>query len=345
MQESVDSMLLKRGLSLTDLLDELHSFYGNVLFAFGGGSLFAGFGNKESDIDILAVVKSDQTISQLPMMTFKTGSRIDTEYYTYNDLLKTLSSVKNTEWPPKEIIDSEVWYSYYRAIKTLMRFKTGILLYTSPLYKDHLEEFDSSVSNLSDPILELNSDWLKERICNWWLSESVRSYISANYIFTSKPLLGCYRIGDAVQCMLSYVSAQADQLYMGRKWLPQKLEMIDKDNQLIGIFNDSLKLAKNKEDADSHFSILKTYFNQFVGPESFEGITIVLKLAKGVEFKKISNGTIFTRWKMRNIFVTDLPLPLTETGTYRFSYNETIPNCIVELLLNDMLWLGIIKND
>ncbi|QOI45251.1 hypothetical protein Lepto782_24075 (plasmid) [Leptospira interrogans serovar Canicola] len=329
-EKAASEILNARNLSKEIITNEVKSIFGETLLIAGAGSLFAGYGNSESDIDVLVIVNTENKLSQLPIMSYKNEERIDSEFYTLQDIESTISSLKNQSWPPPNSITRVEWELYFRCIQNLSRFASSKVIYISE---------DSQFKHRAlDLLKEFYSDWFRKILCDWWNLEAVRFKLIADYIKSEDILLGCLKLSDSIQYLLSKEVASQGEVFMGRKWLPMKIEKTGNKN-LMEIYKQSLDVPVTRKEAEEYYISLEIIYDQLCEINNLDNICIRFEFSQGVENWSISEETLLSKWRLRHLTLKDVPSGLLNNG-YSCKLSEEHPS-IKKLLVNDMVWAGL----
>lgn len=330
-RENLCKYLSQKGMTVSDLVDEVETVYGERLLVVATGSIIEGLGNRTSDIDLMAVVRGEN-ISQLPIMSYRSSAKFDVEYYAEVDVSNKLS-ILQCQWPPANDCSYELWKRYIWAIRMSSRIASGLSLLGN-------HEWEAFFSSFSEP-------WFVHRLSEWWYTEAIKIAFAAKLLSKHNPLLASFRYCDAVVAALSGRATSQGQVISGRKWLPEKLKILH-DSEGLKMFNEAMHTPLKNGDPNFYLSHAEDLLNQALrtSPVTRANLSAQLWYADGVNVFSISKETIVMRWNMRGCSLKShkIPTPVDrDTQLWTGPINLLPPEHIVELFCYGMLWLSLVE--
>lgn len=314
------------GIDTSRLLAEVETVFGPPVVATLTGSLIGGFGNKRSDVDVIVVVDTGKTITQLPIMSYTGTARIDVEYYAVADLARQDALLRQGIHAGEQYGAESQWKNTLCALRTFTRLAIG-----APFLQ--AEGWDRQL-----PVLAHGR--LADITARWWEMESYRLLVAARWLQPTKPLLAAIRYADAVSALLSGRAARGGQLFMSRKWLGEKLRLID-DRDGLHLFERALACPSTDREALAVCREMDEVLRAQIPPALFQ-LHAELRFASGVRVHALRDEKLVTRWDMRavtlpfNTHVDGTDVPLWSGPPDTLSEGP-----LRELFRQDMLWLGL----
>lgn len=321
----LEETLRQRGMDRAGVQGQVDAAFGKPELAVASGSIAAGFGTPESDVDIIVVVS--KPVPQVPVLSFAGSVRFDTEYYETSFVRHQFVLV--AEGPePGQPSNERRWRSGFRALRLLTRLEYGWVLSAD-------DEWQRKIESLRCPEF-------RSVVSRWWTSEAMRRLMAADWVAATNPVLACLRLQDAIMSSLSASAAEAGELIMGKKWLPAKLKAMG-DMPSFELLRTTLRLAG----APGERGAVERLRDIAVGliPAGHDGDIFELSLASGVEVTSLDHELLCSRWNMRGAAVrADSAAVLRNAGPEALVWSGTVkdvpPAPLIRLFEKDMLWLG-----
>ncbi|MEF9384629.1 nucleotidyltransferase domain-containing protein [Ralstonia solanacearum species complex bacterium KE056] len=226
---SLHNAMDRHGLTDKDLLEEVLSAVPQACAVVVTGSLAADFGNEHSDIDLVCIVPDGQ-FSQLPIMVYRDGAKIDCEYWLLPDLMAAMDRVSGADLL-QGVGHFQEWKKLTRSLQFLIKLSVA--------YSLHVTE---SIQPLWDYV---HSQDFKHRIQSWWSLEALRLMAAARHALPSQPRFANNLYSEAVLAALSSQATEQSLLF-GKKWLGEKLRRSSNETGLA-LYHLALELPCGDE--------------------------------------------------------------------------------------------------
>jgi len=304
-------------MDIGDVREELVGAFGDPLFVVVTGSILAGFGNDESDIDVYLVVE-DETVMAVPLPSYRNGARIDSRFFSayqirrFEELLAVTSGVPGTS--------EEEHLAVVSSLETLARLAVGL-----PILKSERWEAWSASPEISQ---------LPGNAQNFWESELWRRRFALDLLMIDGgSYLLALRAQDLAHAALELVATAGDHLFFGRKWLPLKLRQMGRED-LRSRFFDVL-LASRAEEAIAIATEIADLALELTGRGSNWAFSLVP--ASGVLDHSFAGRHFFTRWGLRG---TESAVGAVDLADASFADPVDVPHALRYLHNEDFLWLS-----
>ncbi|MEH2500343.1 hypothetical protein V1294_006822 [Bradyrhizobium sp. AZCC 1678] len=324
----LSSFLGKNDYTPEKLLSEVEEVFGTPELVLATGSILAGLGNSMSDVDLIVVVRN-KSLSDLPIMSFPSNLKVDTEYYDADDVRSNIHLIQSSKWPLQEPLDPPRWQKFVRGFKLATRLQASYPLIVTEQWKEVLQT--------------LGEDWLRQSLVSWWHTEALRCRLAARWTVSRSPLLASIRMGDALLTALHKCAVERGEIYFHRKWIGQKLRRLN-DERLLGSYervfdptmSDADDLAKYKrldQECELLLKDVPDYEYQYV-----------LRLAKQTEILDAPTGRLVSQWGMKGLLFEPAELRSFDSKTgivAAGSINDAPERDVMELYQHGMCWLSV----
>lgn len=328
-RRTLERHLQHYSLTPEDLLAEVTESFGPVLLVTATGSVPLGWGNLHSDIDLEVVVDTEKKLSQLPIMIYRNGARVDILYIADRQWQSRIELARESPWPPGDS-SRKTWGLMNESLFTCTRFGQGVTLQAEP---DH----QTLVRTLHEP-------WLASQAKNWWMTEAIRCWVVAEWVSPHNWQLGAERYCDAALAALSALAADHLQVYMSNKWLPQKLRALE-DASILELLREALDRPPSQPRLTSYrhrvWKILRRLGIEKLQADSHRRLQ--LWPGDGIELRMLGKEALVTRWNLRTLALRGLSYDRLTPGQpcWEGHLAETPDDSVMKLMLADMLWLGV----
>lgn len=319
-----------KGLSLDSLLEEVEASYGGVLCVIATGSIAAGFGNCNSDVDLMIMVDQD-SVSPMPIMSYKNGLKIDSEYYYGDKLAQQIESVLQEVYPPQGQLRPLDWPKYFRAIQIATRFSVSQPLRGNQKWMDLIQRCKSPA--------------MYSQVSQWWLLEALRGLAGARMVAQHNSKYAAFVYTDAVMALLSARVAKQGLVLLSKKWLGEKLNRLeDADNLALyrrvltascdhmgeahTLCDDLDTVLSNAEELQgliktSHYDV---WLSKHTEIKRFDDLTILKKYFRGCKVK--------AEHHQKNAISNNMPLAC-------YDFSAKVDEEIQQMFLQGFAWVGL----
>jgi hypothetical protein len=229
------SFLARKGRSIDELKAQVGRSFGEPRLIVAAGSVLQGFGNAESDLDVIALVDAPQ-VTDIPIPSHVLGLPVDVNYLD-TEWIQAAAAQTMAAFTPDVLGHSQAqWRSAYRSMT-----KTGRLVYGLALAGDPA---------LFDWQRELRATFPRYAVA-WWRAECLRQRTANRLIRPGRPMLAAHRGHDAGMAALESLVSPLDEAYTGPKWIGAKLRRVS-DPALNAAYERLVRLPRTDADALSY---------------------------------------------------------------------------------------------
>lgn len=319
--------LEKHATSLTALTDQISSSFGASLLTVAAGSVVEGFGNAESDIDLMVVVDSGQ-VTDFPVSSHAIGVPVDVNYLQAGWVTQAAGRISSGAGVHEAQRDRASWKAGYRELTRLGRIATGDVLHAHGDWLQRHHDLTSVFPSFAR---------------QWWRAEALRQRTAARLLAPTRPLTAAHRYCDAQLAALEGSAVEAGQLYVGPKWLAAKLERLG-DGRLTAAFWDAVatplsvdEFARYQMRAESALADLTE------GDPLPREARLRLTPGTGLRTEQVGAHRLVHRHGIRGLaFTADSPLAaLTFEGTIWEGPESDLPDDMRLLACEDLAWLSL----
>jgi hypothetical protein len=321
--------LIERGIRPEVLVEAVGEPFGAPLAVIATGSLFAGFGNASSDVDVIGVADDDR-ITNFPIVEHVGGTRIDIAYLAAERLAGLEKRLVDARFPRAEAT-RRGWTTDRRDFDLATRLAVGQIVRAVPPWGERVASFSRG--------------WLASRVADWWSVESTRRWIAAEWLVEQKPLLAAMRYFEAAVAACQAGVSRAGDVYFAEKWLFEKLARAERTSELDAI-RGVLALPSDPGELRSHRARCRAIVESEAIEVRPDVTTIQVFLAPGVTVHDLADRRIAQRWGLRYVDVDETLADADDHSAplWRGPAADA-PPAIVELFVHDMVWLGVCGGD
>jgi len=277
----VESFLARRDRSLTDLTDQIADSFGAALLTVAAGSVQQGFGNDESDVDLLVFV--DAPVTNIPISSHELGLPVDINYLPV-DWTGSVDSMLASPAYDGALATFSDWKDSMRRFKRLARLACGLPL-------EGTEHWQAWLAELRKPVTDYS--------VFWWSRESLRLRTAARLIRETNPRLAAQRYCDAGLSALEVVAAQAGEIYFGAKWIQPKLA-----RSAAARYQDTyqflLSAPTRAEEARAYNGAVEDLLAELLNPLPDDPV-VQLTLMPDVKRLEVRGRTLLHRWGAQGV--------------------------------------------
>jgi predicted nucleotidyltransferase len=202
------------------LREVVGDLFGEVEFgAVMEGSVPEGFGNRTSDVDFLIVVPDTYSSSEVPVISFVGGYRVEVRRRRVSDLLKdaeVVNSLNLDDRPKLSTLSSE-------KLDTYQRFMDGEVVLRSPILETALRPYSRT------RFAEVVKAWHVAK-----MRTALRRATALNMLGDAAAARGWIRAA-AISAGKSWVASR-DELYLSDKWLGEQQARADMPSDVRAAF-------------------------------------------------------------------------------------------------------------
>jgi hypothetical protein len=204
------AFLARKDRGMDDLKAQVDQSFGEPLLVIAAGSVLQGFGNEESDLDVIALVDAPR-VTDVPIPSHVLDLPVDVNYLDITWIRAAATEATGDFSPAVLGLSQSAWRAAYRRMT-----KVGRVVYGLPLD--------------GDPALfawqrDLRAGFLRYAAA-WWRAESLRQLTAARLLRANRPMLAAQRVHDAGMAALESVVSLLDEAYTGPKWIGAKLRRV-----------------------------------------------------------------------------------------------------------------------
>ncbi|WP_320777270.1 DUF6001 family protein [Streptomyces sp. CRN 30] len=277
----VEAFLARRDRTLTDLTDQVADSFGAPLLTVATGSVQQGFGNDESDVDLLVFV--DAQVTNIPISSHVLGLPVDINYLPV-DWAGSVDDLLASPGYDGELVTFSDWKGSMRRFKRLARLACGLPL-------EGTEHWRKWLHGLAEPVTDY--------AISWWSRESLRLRTAARLSRETNPRLAAQRYCDAGLSALEVVAARAGEIYFGAKWIQPKLERSAAE-RYQDTYRFLLSAPTRAEEARSYHSAVEDLLAELLHPLP-EDPVVQLALMPDVKRVEVRGRTLLHRWGAQGV--------------------------------------------
>jgi hypothetical protein len=322
----LDRYLAPQGASQEMLLDAIGEALGSPLLVVASGSIIHGLGNKNSDIDLIIIVEGE--VSRLPILCCASTVLIDARYFPASAVRDWPASFRSSTWPQAQHLSPHEWNHRQRQLLNCSRLGEGCLLTARDGWQNWLEEFHEA--------------WVVRQICDWWAVESLRWRLTGQWLGESKPMLAAHCYLEAALASLEARAAAGGRCFFGRKWLQEKLKVLD-DREGLDNLRAVLTVPTRERDVPDFITTCEGVRERFLPSRPTDWI-VQLWYRPDVRVLELHGQTLVSRANIRGLeFEGRDRLPLqTDSPIWQAPVGERPPADVLALFNGDMTWMSIV---
>lgn len=325
-------LLKKRGLSIEQLYGQVEDVFGTPLLILASGSAPQGLANANSDIDLDVVVETGG-LTQLPLLSFENGCRIEVQYHSSATVSDRIAGLMDP-WPPNLRSGRVGWLQRAKGIHLLVRLASAVKLRGVPEWEGWYEQFDQP--------------WVQSVLAKWWGVESLRYLAVARWLNHQKPILSGFRYSDAVLQALRARAAMMGETYLPVKWLVEQLQRLG-DAEGIEMARHALRIPTDRDSVALFGDQCEGMVNQALADVGLPASPkIEVWYAPDVRIRAVAGGILASRWDISGVFIKSTAegraAMLSDPALapiYEGDCHDDVPSFICELVEQDLVWIGV----
>ncbi|MFE8945377.1 hypothetical protein [Streptomyces sp. NPDC007856] len=320
--ERFDAFLSTNELTKSQVLEQVDDSFGDPLLIIAAGSVIAGFGNANSDLDLYVIVP-DEVASTLPLMAYPKGSRVDVVLHGVDQVARRHEELTTTHWPPPEVGPGDLG-TRRQVLDSMSRFGLGL-----PLTGTH--EWSAWQQRLAGEL----AGWIR----SWYAAEAVRKRIAAREFAGRKPLVAALRIGEALAAALERRAVERGEAYFKPKWLGEKLSRLG-DREGLAAFELAMCPPCSPDEVPAYLARVGELLDHYLLDVDSSAWRVKLSCARGTDRYAFGGDQLVSRWGLRTVSVpAGGPV---DTGTaWTYAVDEDWHPDVAALFAEDLLWLGV----
>lgn len=210
LREDLTKFLARKGRTPEDLLGQVGEAFGSPLLVTAVGSVLEGFGNEESDVDLLAVV--DAEVTDFPVSSHALDVPVDVNFLHTAWVRKASAWMQDEGRTDPQGSTRQSWKDSQRILIRLGRMSRGLVLSGSPEFIRWWEDISRSYPAFA---------------AGWWRVESLRQREAGRLLVAAgRPLHAAAAYCSAGLALLESRAAELGEAYAGPKWIEAKLDRL-----------------------------------------------------------------------------------------------------------------------
>lgn len=310
------------GLTAQQVLDQVDDSFGEPLLVVAAGSVIAGFGNANSDLDIYVVVP-DEVASSLPLMSYPEGARIDVVLHGAESLQRRREEVARSAWPPPSIAPGDL-VARRKVLDSLSRFGLGLPLAGAEDWETWRQQLDGDLT-----------EWLQ----GWYAVDAVRKRVASHALAAAKPMVAAVRAGEALIAALERHCVTSGERYFKWKWLGEKLHRLGDQEGLVA-FELAACPPMTASQVPSYLQRVGEFLDHYLAEVDTTSWRAHVRPAIGTSLHPFGESLLMSRWGMRAV---SLPVgSMVGVGDcWDYRLDEPWHSDIASVFAADMAWLGL----
>lgn len=320
------SFLARKGRRIDELKAQVDHSFGEPRLVVAAGSVLQGFGNEESDLDVIALVDAPQ-VTDIPIPSHVLGMPVDVNYLD-TGWVQAAAAQTMAAFTPDVLGHSQAqWRSAYRRMTKIGRLVYGLVLVGDPALFDWQRELRASFPRYA---------------AAWWRAECLRQRTAARLIRPDRPMLAAHRAYDAGMAALESLVSPLDEAYTGPKWIGAKLRRVG-DPALDAAYERLVRLPLTDAEAtpylDDAEQALTTLLESAPLPED---PSIAVSLHDGTERVTALGHVLVHRHASRGVQSGDPAFGVAgEDGLLFSGPVSALPDSVRVLLTEGLAWVTV----
>jgi hypothetical protein len=320
----LEQFLHRVGRSVPELRDQVGDTFGSPLLIVATGSVLQGFGNEESDVDVMVVVDAPR-VTDVPINSHVLGLPVEVNYLHADEVLASGEAVEAGHHPPGDAAGRAGWQAGYRRLYYVGRLAVGLCLDGEPRWRDWQLRMRAA---------------LPAYAVAWWQAECLRRRSAARLLLDERPLLAAQRYCDAGMAALEAVAARAGELYVGAKWIGAKIARSGTDDQRAAyrlLLDLPIAPAGVADYAKLAEDLIAQLAEEAALPEDPE---VVLTLQPGVELHRVHDRRLVHRHGIQGLELRDSDVGFPADGVVWRGPISTLDGDWRALATRGLVWLA-----
>jgi hypothetical protein len=288
-EEHLAAFLAPKGVQVTDLLGQVDASFGEPLLIVAAGSVLEGFGNQESDVDLLVFVDAPK-VTDFPISSHTLGLPLDVNYIDASWAKESGQLIISGVLHQTAAFGRGEWKRSYRRLTRLGRTSIGAVLGGDADWLDWQQELRAAFPRYA---------------VSWWRTEAVRQRCAANLLASQRPLLAAQRCCDAALAVLESLAAQGGELYVGPKWIGAKLRRLAVP-EYVRAFERVIDLPTTSAEANDYMREVGDLMSELTSDHPLPtDPDVALNRLPGVQRWEVRGRVLVQRWGLRGVELGD----------------------------------------
>lgn len=330
-RELLGEFLRRFDITVESLTHDVEDTFGDPHLVIVTGSILAGLGNQESDVDVYAVVDKEG-LQFIPLVTFDGAARVDVRYFSTSEVNRW-HDYRSSSWPAHAPVDRKAWLRYRGELESMVRFRIAYELLGDDAWRSWRQAFELP--------------WLHDLVQRWWRIETARRAVAVRLIDDGGCWSGqrvAHRAGEAALAALECRAAQGGgSIFFGTKWLGERLRATSDDASLAEL-HEVLRWPERDPDHERAYAARCLEIVASLGSAS-PTLRVAIYPAPGVSRLDFSGRSMIHRWGIRGIeFAPALDAMYHQdesTPWWQGQLDEAPPEEVRELVRHDLAWLSV----
>lgn len=320
------SFLARRGRGVDDLTAQVDRSFGEPRLVVATGSVLQGFGNEESDLDVVALVAAPR-VTDIPIPSHLLGLPVDVNYLDV-DWVRDAAAETVTGFTPAVLgLSPSRWRAAHRRMTKVGRLVYGLALAGDPGLLDVQRELRAAFPGYA---------------AAWWRAECLRQLTAARLLSAGRPLLAAQRGYDAGMAALESAVSSLGEAYTGPKWIGAKLRRVG-DPDLLEAYHRLVRVPVSGPDSAAYLAEVGRMVTRLraVAPLP-EDPHVAVAPHEGVERTVAHGRVLLHRHGARGVSSDDPGLGVVdERGLLFDGPVSAMPDPVRTLLTENLAWLTV----
>ena len=309
-----------------DLLGQVGEAFGTPLLVTAVGSVLEGFGNEESDVDLLAVV--DAEVTDFPVSSHALDLPVDVNFLHATWVREAGAWMTDEARIDPQGSTRQSWKDSQRILIRLGRMSLGLVLSGSPEFIGWWEDMSRSYPAFAT---------------DWWRAESLRQREAGRLLVAAdRPLHAAQAYCSAGLALLESRAAELGEAYAGPKWIEAKLERIG-DKSLTDAFWQIVGSPVTPAEVPDYLHRTQLLLAELAGTEPrSEDPHLFLTPASGAKRVHFEGQVLWHRYGQRGLSSDDPGFAIPDDAGYLWHGPASqVPDDMASLATAGLAWLAV----
>jgi hypothetical protein len=318
------AFLARKGRGVDDLKAQVDRSFGEPQLVVAAGSVLQGFGNEESDLDVIALVDAPQ-VTDIPIPSHVLDMPVDVNYLDVRWIRAAADETLAGFTPAVLGTSQSQWRAAYRRMTKVGRIVYGLPLAGDPALFDWQRELRAAFPGYA---------------AAWWRAECLRQLAAARLIGAGRPLLAAQRAYDAGMAALESAVSPLDEAYTGPKWIGAKLRRVG-DPALEAAYERLVRLPVSEPEAVPYLGAAERTVLEVLGDLPADP-DIAVAAHEDVQRVVALGRVLLHRYGARGVQSDDPEFGVADADglLYGGAVSE-LPDGVRALLLEGLAWLTV----
>jgi hypothetical protein len=325
----LEKFLQRKGRLVAELREQVSDAFGPPLLTVAAGSVVQGFGNEESDLDVMVVVDAPH-VTDFPINSHVLGLPVEVNYLDAGWARAAGEVVRAGYLPPARGSGRAGWKDGYRRLTRVGRLTVGLCLDGGAGWQAWQHEM---------------RDALPAYVVGWWRAECLRHRTAARLLTADRPLLAGQQYCDAGMAALEALAAAAGELYVGPKWIGAKLARSGTAAQREA-YRALLDLPVTDVEVAGYAKLAEELIIELAGPTALpDDPTVVLTLQPDVTVHRVHDRVLVHRHGIHGLELRDTNVVFPSDGVIWRGLASALDGDRLALAMRGLVWLTAIEGD